>query len=322
MYDYIFLFDNQLIAELENLIKNAKNKLVLISPFIDLDKRIKDALAEKITQQDFKLYVLFGKNEANIYKSIKSDSIDFLKQFPNVEIKYEERLHAKFYQNDFDFIVSSINLYDYSLAKNIEVGIKFNYASKGILGKASDMTDNLITVGVDKVKQDVFGAKKEVNPLEEFQKIYDKAELKYKTEPIIVNKEGLKGLLGSKRLDGFNVVVDNLSKPVVSKTEKTEPKESLNKQEITKDVAEDVVMPAVQEATINFEPGKAVSASQLAKMHKVSLNEINELMQKSGLVNGDTITELGLVKGLQKKNYMGNNYIAYPENLEELKELK
>ena len=37
MEEVSFLFDNQLIAGLEKLIKDAKSKLVLISPFIDLD---------------------------------------------------------------------------------------------------------------------------------------------------------------------------------------------------------------------------------------------------------------------------------------------
>lgn len=97
--------------------------------------RIRDALMEKIALHDFELLVLFGKNENNLYKSIKRDSLDFLMKFPNVEIRYCERLHAKFYQNDYDFIVTSLNLYDFSLAKNIEVGIKFSYSSKGILGK-------------------------------------------------------------------------------------------------------------------------------------------------------------------------------------------
>ncbi len=45
-------------------------------------------------------------------------------------------------------------------------------------------------------------------------------------------------------------------------------------------------------------------------------------MQKKGLINGDKITDKGIQKGLLLKNYMGNNYIAYPENLPELDEIK
>lgn len=312
MDDVKFLFDNQLIASLENLIKNAKHKLLLVSPFIDLDRRIQDALKEKLTKHDFQLLVLFGKNEDNLYRSIKKDSLEFLKQFPNVEIRYNDRLHAKFYLNDFDFIMTSLNLYDYSLAKNIEVGITYNYATKGLIGKVLNSTDTVLSQGVDKVKQDVLGMDKEINPIEAFQSIYDNSELKYKTEPIIVDKDGVRGLIGGKKLNGFNVIKDELSltsnKPVAPKTENTP--------------ASVVTAPIQKETIASTISSKCVSASQLSKTLGVSQSDIINLMQKSQLINGDKITEKGELKGLVMKNYMGKDYIAYPENLEELGVLK
>ena len=68
MAEVQFLFDNQLIATLENLIKESRNKLFLVSPFIDLDKRIQDALNEKRSKHNFELRFLFGKNE-NFFRS-------------------------------------------------------------------------------------------------------------------------------------------------------------------------------------------------------------------------------------------------------------
>lgn len=301
MTEVQFLFDNQLIAELENLIKEAKHKLVLISPFIDLDRRIQDALREKMTKHDFELHVLFGKNEDNLFKSIKKDSLEFLKQFPNVQIRYNDRLHAKFYCNDFDFIMTSLNLYDYSLAKNIEVGVIGNYASKGLLGKVMDGTDNVIANGVDKVKQDVLGlGRKDVNPIEKFKIIFENSELKYETKPIIAEQSGITGFLGAKKLNGFNVVQDKLVQI---------PKE-------TKETKSEKI-----EATLTAN-GKNVSASQLSKILKVSQNDIIGLMEKCGFINGDKITELGLSKGLLMKNYMGKDYISYPENLKEFDTIK
>lgn len=304
MAEVQFIFNTDLVAGLENLIKNAKHKLLLVSPFIDLSKEIKAALNEHILKHDFELFVLFGKNEDNLYKSIKKDSFEFLKQFPNVEIRYNERLHAKFYQNDFDFIMTSINLYDYSLAKNIEVGITCNYASKGLLGKVMDGTDTIVAQGIDKVKQDVLGfANKEVNPIEQFQKIFESSELKYKTEPIKVERDGITGIFGAKKLNGFNVIIDNLT---------TTPKE-------IKDFKEPKV---VKSETVVNTSAKHLSASQLSKLLGVKQTDIMNIMQNSGLINGDKITELGQSKGLIMKNYMGKDYIAYPENLAELNALK
>jgi len=294
MAEVTFLFGNELIAEVEYLIKNAKHRLLLVSPFIDLDRRIQDALLEKKRKHDFELLVLFGKNENNIYKSIKKDSLDFLKKFPNIEIRYNDRLHAKFYQNDFDYIMTSLNLYDYSLAKNIEIGIISNYASKGIVGKLIDGADNIIAQGTDKMKEEFLGRDKEINPIEEIQKIFENSELKYKTKPIIISK----GVLNKKELKGFDVLKDELS----IKTEGT--KKGLNLENVVK---KDII--------------KTFSASQLSKSLGISQNAITNKMEKSGLTKNGNITKQGISKGLIIKSYMGKDYIAYPENLIELNDL-
>lgn len=299
MAEVQFLFDNQLIAGVESLIKEAKNKLLLISPFIDLDRRIQDALLDKKSKHDFELKVLFGKNEENIYKSIKKNSIDFFKQFPNIEIRYSDRLHAKFFLNDFSYIITSLNLYDYSLANNIEVGVIGSYATKGFIGKVIDAPDALINQGVDKVKTDFLGLNKDVNPIEKFQTIFENSELKYKTEPIIINSGGVRGAFGSKKLDGYNVIIDKLDYNKKSEASTNDSQQT------------------------NFNSNqKTLSLSQISKNLGIPATNITEAMQKSGLISGDIITELGKSKGLTIKSYMGRDYIAYPENLTELNDLK
>ena len=313
MADVQFLFDNQLIAAVESLIKNSKHRLLLISPFIDLDRRIQDALRDKISKHDFELLVLFGKNEDNYYKSIKKDSLDFLKQFPNVEIRYNDRLHAKFYQNDFDYIMTSLNLYDYSLAKNIEVGITGNFASKGLNGKVVDGTGTLIAQGVDKIGQDVFGMGHDVNPIEKFQTIFQDSTLLYKTEPIKVSAGGIKGIIGGEKLNGFNVTVNTFADTI---------KETKSNKSETVSVVAQEIKSAPKTETASSPSKKVQSASQLSKALGVSQADITNIMQQSGLINGDKITSAGLAKGLVIKNYMGKDYIAYPDNLDELNKIK
>ena len=305
-----FLFDNQLIAELENIIKNAKNKLLLVSPFIDLDKRIQDALRDKISKHDFEIKVLFGKNEDNLYKSIKKDSLNFLKQFPNIEIRYNERLHAKFYLNDFNYIITSINLYDYSLAKNIETGVLFNYASTGLIGKVFDGADSLISQGVGKVKHDVLGLEQDsVDPIEKFYSIFNNSELKYETKPTLESK----GIFGGKKLIGFNVIVDNLKDVSIENTIQTSQSKFQN------NVNQNIIEIKEQQ---EINQTKLQSASQLSKTFGLPQSDITNLMQKNGLIDGDKITSIGVSKGLVMKNYMGKNYIAYPDNLPEFNAFK
>lgn len=304
MPEVSFLFDNQLIAAVEKLIRNSKNRLILISPYIDFDARIQDALSEKMGLHNFELLVLFGKNENNYLKSIKKNSLEFLKQFPNIEIRYSERLHAKFYQNDFEYIITSLNLYDYSLANNIEVGVRFEYALTGLVGKALNVTGDLVSKGIDKVNYDVLGNNKDINPIEKFKMIFDSAELKFKSQPIIVDKSGIQGLVGFKKLGGNQVIVDNLETNLIA---------------ITQPIVENAST-APKEFKSSTD-SKKLSASQLAKILGVSSKDITNLMQIKGYISDEKITPKGISSGLIVKSYMGNDYIAYPDNLDEWSEL-
>jgi len=305
MEEVKFLFDNQLISEVESIIKKSKYELLLISPFIDLDPRIQDALKSKINKKDFQLKVLFGKNEHNIYKSIKKDSLNFLKSFPNVEIRYNDRLHAKFYRNDYDYVMTSLNLYDYSLANNIEVGVKNNFAAKGFLRRFFRYIGRSIDQLFEKIERDVFGSDKDVNPIEKFNAIFNNSELKYKTDPIIDKKEGIKGVFGATELKGKKVNTDELTQPL---------SENITKSKNT---------PQTQNKTVNIEKKKRKTSSitKLAKSIGVQPKDITMSMEKAGYIKDNGITNLGLSKGLIEKQYMGKTYIAYPEDLEEITKL-
>lgn len=287
---------------------------------------------EKRELHDFELKVLFGKNESNIYRSVKKDSLDFLKGFPNVEIRYEERLHAKYFQNDFEFIVTSLNLYDYSLANNIEVGIRFRYAAKGIVGAIANGADALINTGIDKVKQDVIGLKKEENPIEKFESIMAHSELKYKTQPTVVEKGGLSKYIGGKKLDGYTVIVDNLSggpfitkeNSIASATIEVEKAKPLSSPAPTPVVTIEKQVETKKEEPVELksESGKMISASQFAKANGLTAAQVTVAMQKAGLVEGDNITEKGVAAGLVMKSYMGKEYVSYPSDLKIFEDLK
>ena len=118
-----FVKGNQLNAELEKIFEQAEEQLLIISPFIKLHPRIVDALKSKKNNDKLKITVVFGKNEDNISRSFSQDDFALLKNFPNIEIKYEPRLHAKYYANESVALLSSMNLYDFSQNNNIEFGI-------------------------------------------------------------------------------------------------------------------------------------------------------------------------------------------------------
>jgi hypothetical protein len=298
--DVKFIFDTELINELQKLIVNANKSLLLVSPFIDIDSRVKVALQSKLNDLDFELLVLFGKNENNIYKSIKKDSLEFLKTFPNVDIRYNPLLHAKYYQNDYDFILTSLNLYDYSLANNIEAGILCRHTSKGLIGKALSHASEFVVQIEDKVKEGFLGHDLEIMPMDKFQDIFDNSTKMYKTKANTSSKGGLAGMFGSKKLDGYVVEYDNFPKGANFS----------------------VTMDSIALFPENQPITKTLSISQLSKHFGVESEVILNLIVKNELVKENIITPQGEKAGLVIKKYMGREYIAYPDNLKVFDELR
>ena len=108
---------------LDEIIRNATERLMLVSPYIHLHHRTVDALKLLKQTPEIRLTVCFGKAEGQYEKSFHTDALVLLKEMPNIRIVYEERLHAKFYANDNASLFTSMNLYDYSVDNNIEVGV-------------------------------------------------------------------------------------------------------------------------------------------------------------------------------------------------------
>ncbi|WP_207496023.1 hypothetical protein [Aridibaculum aurantiacum] len=304
-----FLFDDQLVNALIKLVRGAKTKLLLIAPSIDLDGRIVDALYEKKALHNFQLLVLCTQNQETRQLNIEPKSLTVLKDFPDVELRVNSRLQAKFYLSDFEYIMTSLDLYNFSTTSNIEVGIRSEYASRGILGKALNVTGDLIGQGIDKVKQDVIGMEKNISPIEKFQQVFEASELRYKNRPLVVEKGGLNGLFGGKKLQGYDVLVNDLE-PTVTAEPVIEP-------------IPVAAEPSVQE--IAAEPVRTenhLSAAQLSKAFGVQPNDINNLMQRRGLIHNGYITQLGSSKGLIQETAMGETSILFPKDLEELNEFR
>ena len=61
--------------------------------------------------------MIFGKQELN------PDEMKFLQGLRFVILKYNEDLHAKCYVNDDKMVITSLNLYEFSMANNKEMGV-------------------------------------------------------------------------------------------------------------------------------------------------------------------------------------------------------
>ena len=106
---------------LEELIKTASERLVLISPFLRLNERIKELLEDK-NRLKLDVRVVYGKNE------LQPEEISWLQQLSFVRTSYCRNLHAKCYLNERHCIITSLNLYDFSQVNNNEMGVYLSRA--------------------------------------------------------------------------------------------------------------------------------------------------------------------------------------------------
>lgn len=121
-----FLTGDDLNNAIDSIITNAKKAIYITSPYIKLDDHFKERFNLIKNDPSIYLQILFGKNEDNFYKSMKSEDLDYFKSFPNVSIIFEPKLHAKSYVNEYEGIITSMNLYDYSAENNVEYGVSFS----------------------------------------------------------------------------------------------------------------------------------------------------------------------------------------------------
>ncbi|WP_421234583.1 topoisomerase DNA-binding C4 zinc finger domain-containing protein [Aeromonas enteropelogenes] len=101
---------------LEELIKDAKERLILISPFLKLNDRIKELLTDK-NRLKIDVRIVYGKSE------LQPEEISWLKELTYIRTSFCKNLHAKCYLNEEMCIITSLNLYEFSQVNNNEMGV-------------------------------------------------------------------------------------------------------------------------------------------------------------------------------------------------------
>jgi phosphatidylserine/phosphatidylglycerophosphate/cardiolipin synthase-like enzyme len=111
-----FLDTTGISYHLEQIIKTANERLIIISPFLKMNDRIKELLDDR---DRFKIdvRVIYGKNE------LSPDEINWLKLRNSIRTSFCKNLHAKCYLNEKAALITSMNLYDFSQVNNNEMGI-------------------------------------------------------------------------------------------------------------------------------------------------------------------------------------------------------
>ena len=101
---------------IENIIMNAKKKLYLVSPYLQLSKTFFERLRDA-SNNGVEIKIIFGKND------LKPNEANSLATLKNVSLYFFENLHAKCYFNETQMVITSMNMYEFSEKNNREMGV-------------------------------------------------------------------------------------------------------------------------------------------------------------------------------------------------------
>ena len=111
-----FLTTTGVSYRLEEIIKSATERLVIISPFLRVNERIKELLEDK-DRLKIDVRIIYGKNE------LQPEENNWLESMNSIRTSFCKNLHAKCYLNEREALLTSMNLYDFSQVNNNEMGI-------------------------------------------------------------------------------------------------------------------------------------------------------------------------------------------------------
>lgn len=164
---------------LEELIKDARERLIIISPFLKLNDRIKELLEDK-NRMKLDIRMVYGKSE------LQPEELNWLRSQEFIRTSFCKNLHAKCYLNEQSCIITSLNLYEFSQVNNNEMGVLIERDKDGELYKDAYeealrliRVSDEIRINLEKVSQDE-------------EKDEDSAESSKLTSSKLAGKHGIK----------------------------------------------------------------------------------------------------------------------------------
>jgi phosphatidylserine/phosphatidylglycerophosphate/cardiolipin synthase-like enzyme len=116
-------------GEILNIISNAKVELFIISPFVQLDKldsseyfpnKFKDAI-EYAIQKGVKIQFFTRESKKDDQNGVENIFKTFIEK--GCELFFVPTLHSKIYCNESEALITSMNMYLYSIENNDEIGV-------------------------------------------------------------------------------------------------------------------------------------------------------------------------------------------------------
>ncbi len=113
-----YLDTSHVSSELMDLIKEAKEKIILVTYSLQVNKQIQERLKTKSKIGTLsEISLIYGNTKLN------QSELDWMSEVDDLKVWQKMNLHAKCYINENKAIITSMNLYNYSQTNNVEMGI-------------------------------------------------------------------------------------------------------------------------------------------------------------------------------------------------------
>ena len=114
------LTTKEILVALENIIKKAEKFICIFTYNIKIDENYMSRL-RNADKRGVKIIIVFGIEDT------KPELIDWLQGLSNCTVYFKEYLHAKFFYNEKELLLGSMNLSEASARNNYELGALFKF---------------------------------------------------------------------------------------------------------------------------------------------------------------------------------------------------
>ena len=112
-----YLDTSHISSELMELLKEAKEKIILVTYSVQVNTQIQERLKTKSKIGTLsEITLIYGNTKP------KKSELQWMSEIDDLKVWEKKNLHAKCYINEKKAIICSMNLYDYSQTTNVEMG--------------------------------------------------------------------------------------------------------------------------------------------------------------------------------------------------------
>lgn len=117
-----FLTTHEIASSIEKIIRQAKEEIIILSPYLQLSQSFFDRLQDA-DRKKVKITIIYRNNAVEHEQDKNARQMNMLSELKYLNLRCLHNLHAKCYLNEELMVITSMNMYEYSEKNNREMGV-------------------------------------------------------------------------------------------------------------------------------------------------------------------------------------------------------